>query len=61
MLSSSARIAVESETLGVAGDNGDAFATGTGSLQPAGFAGELRNIGDGLLVLLIFTVAPVAV
>ena len=53
-------IAVEAGTLGIAGDDGEPTATGTGLVRGAGSAGMLHNAGDGLLILLALTVAPVA-
>jgi hypothetical protein len=52
-------VAVEAGTLGVAGGGGRA-AAGEGALLPAGPGRGLRNAGDGLLVLVVLTVAPAA-
>jgi ketosteroid isomerase-like protein len=55
-----ALIAVDAGTLGKPGDDGEPTATETGLVRRTGSTGELHNTGDGLLILLALTVAPVA-
>ncbi|HEY7029797.1 MAG TPA: nuclear transport factor 2 family protein [Thermomicrobiales bacterium] len=50
--------AVETGTLAVSGDEEQTVVAGTGVLRPAGMNREFRNDGEGLLSLLVLSVAP---
>jgi mannose-6-phosphate isomerase-like protein (cupin superfamily) len=53
-------LAVEAGTLSVIGGEERTVAAGTGVVQPPGSVHVFRNAGDGLLVLLVLTVTPLA-